>query len=81
MAKIGHIRPKRATLEMGSALNRQRLRLYVTGNESVRLENDVRAIDGSLDLAVDNYPLSLNAPLMSALGDTVIDVQFRSPSI
>jgi len=53
---------------MSAPFNRQRLRLYVTGNESVRLENDVRAIDGSLDLAVDNYPLSLNGTIDERLG-------------
>jgi hypothetical protein len=53
---------------MSASFNRQRLRLDVTGNESMRFENDILTADGPLDLAVDNHPLSLNGTVDERLG-------------
>jgi hypothetical protein len=68
LAQIGHIWPKRATLEMGSASIDKDCAWMSPVTKACGLENDVRAIDGSLDLAVDNYPLSLNGTVDERLG-------------
>ena len=66
---------------MGTAFYEKGLSLNIAGDESLRFEDNVFTADRPLTLPSITTLRALMAPVISALGDTVIEVQFRSPSI
>ena len=66
---------------MGARFCQKGLSLNIAGDESLRFEDNFLTTIGPSTLPFTTTLRALTPPLMTAFGDTVIEVQFRSPSI